>query len=816
MDEKQIIEKLKGQVLTFSKLSSAFSVQNKAEENRLHSLLNAMINDGVIYKSKSDYSLLIDRDMLLARVTNKYKNFVILKSIPDNIDIKISGKESDSYLIGDLLYVKKFKRDEYHAIDALKQITQLKGNYALNKAGKAILEVPALNVSGKVIYIIDQDKNIKLTNGDYILCDIISMSQSMIQVKAVKILVKVDEVGADITRIIVKNDAPIDFSTEALEEAKRVPSTVSEKDKEGRVDFTNHFVITIDGNDSRDFDDAVEVERHLNGYKVIVHIADVTHYMKENSALDKDAFDRGTSIYVADRVVPMLPFSLSTGICSLNPDEVRLTLSATMLIDAKGNVFQKKVEKGFIKSSARLTYQKCNDYFAGKECDYSKEIKKNLDLLKEVSQLIRKNRINKGAMDLSSTELKFHLDEKGNPLDVIKETQGVAENLIEDLMVLANCSIASLLKEKGIPVLYRIHDNPPNDKVLAFKDFLRKVDPRLVSIFPKNENISSLTLMEFMSQIEDENTRYAINSMLLRMMAKAKYSPDEIGHFGLVEDDYCHFTSPIRRYPDDIIHRYIKKYLIDKQDFVYDILEGELERDGKYLSACEIRSDTIERQVDDLESCKYLKDKIGMVLSGRISSLMPKGMFIETELGIEGFLPYHCIHGDVFKFDERKYKVVGKHHENISFSLGEKIDVAVCFVSVAALEIDFSTIEFYEKYLKDLDIKEIYDIVKEGIHIDKPVEDKPIYLHSYNEMEKLKEEVEYKEVTNDAGFVIKVPVDKKSKKSSRDFSRSRFGINKNSHSRKNDEKRVKRNDNRRRTKERFSNNKSKSFKRGRR
>lgn len=775
MDEMKIVDSLKNRTLTIKDIYSSCYAQNIAEQNEIDKILKSLIEEGVVYKDKKNhYSLLDDKKMILAKVTSKYKNFVLLSTIPNNKEIKISGDEADSYLIGDVLYLVSYKYG-YHAVDYLKTVTSLKGSFSLNRTGKEILQVPALSNCGKSVYITDKS-NLEPVQGDFLLCDIISMNKSMIQVKISKILVKSDEVGGDISRIIIANNAPIEFSDSTLEEIKNISDSVSSKEKEGRVDFTSHLVVTIDGNDAHDFDDAVEIERYLNGYKVVVHIADVTHYLKPNTSLDEDAFERGTSIYVADRVIPMLPFSLSNGICSLNPNVERLTLSCTMLIDSQGKVFDSKIERGIIKSSARLTYEKVNELYNGNDVELTKKVKDMLLLLKECSTLVRQRRKLNGCMDLSSSELKFHLDENGMPIDVIKETQGEAEKVIEDFMILANCSVARLLKDEGIPVLYRIHENPPSDKVIIFKDFLRKVEPRLLSVFPSNDNITPSSLMEFISKIEDKKIKYAINAMLLRTMAKAKYSPDEVGHFGLAEDYYCHFTSPIRRYPDDIIHRLVKRYLLDKNNCPYDEIHNELERDGKYLTTCEIKADVIERQVDDLESCKYLSNKIGLTLHGRISTLLPRGMFIETDLGIEGFMMYHCMHGDVFKYNERRNRVEGKHHENLTFSLGDEIDVTVINADTYSLNIDFSTPEFYEKYLKELPVERIQQIIIDGIHVDKVEEVKPIYLHSYNKIQEINEETKFKTVVNAAGFTREVEIKEKKKErivsKDKDFNRS--------------------------------------------
>lgn len=714
MTEKQIIKLLKHQQLSPKAIVEkveAYTTQQKAE---LYALLDHLEATGVIGKDASFYYLLADRGVFLAKVIVKTRNFVVLKSFTDGSEVKISGEESDQLLIGDLVYAKEFQHNVFHCLDYYKATSSLKGRYSLTRTGKEQLLVDYLNDSGKTILIIDKAKGLEINQGDLLEGIIVGMEQGVIKVIVTALLVKADEVGADISMIISENDGRLEFPNEVLDEAKKIPSSLTLEDYKNRVDYREHLVYTIDGDDAHDFDDAVEIERFNNGYTLRVHIADVTHYVKPNHPLDNEAINRGTSIYVADRVVPMLPFELSNGICSLNPEVDRLTLTVTMDVDAKGNVFSSKVERGVIRSHGRLTYRQVNEFFEGKDVGYSKEIYDSLTVLHECSTAVRRRRTLQGAMKLDSTELKFKLDENGQPTDVIKMQQGEAEEMIEDLMILANCTIAKMLKKHGIPVLYRVHEFPPMQKIATLQDYLKRMD--LIREFPKKENISGARLNDFLDSIKDVDLRSAVSYMVLRSMAKARYSPEELGHFGLAEWEYCHFTSPIRRYPDDIIHRMVKDYLIDEKEVDFDEVYTYLDKMGMDLSELEARADSISRQVDDLESAKYMAAHIGELYHGKVVSMVQRGMFVETELGIEGFLAYHCMHGDYFKYNEKAFAVFGKESD-ISFSIGTPIDIKVLAANPDKQEIDFATPEFYDRHAVDLTEEERESLSLNGIRV---------------------------------------------------------------------------------------------------
>lgn len=722
MTEKEIINLLKGHLFDFASIASRCGAVTKAQKFDLESLLNRLVYSGIVGKDDKTYFLLADQKIFLAKVIVKTHNFVILKNFVSGEEARVSGQESDGLLIGDLVYAKKFQQDTYHCLSYLKPVTSFKGYYTLDANGNEILSISYLNNCGKKVQVQGIKEGLAVKQGDLVKADIVSYKKDTFKVIITDLLVKADSVNSDISNIIALNDGKLEFPEAVLDEAKHISELVTAEDKAGRTDFTSHCVVTIDGDDAHDFDDAVEGKRLLKGYRVTVHIADVTHYVKINHPLDEEARERGTSIYVADRVIPMLPFELSNGICSLNPQEERLALSVTMDIDSFGNVFSTKIEKGVIKSHGRLTYKGVNQFFDSGKSEYGKEIEDTLTILHECATTIRKRRTRQGALKLESTELKFSLDETGQPVEVVKVEQGEAEKMIEDLMIITNCEVAKALKQHHIPVLYRIHEFPPKDKMTTFKSFLKKLN--LSRSFPRYEDITGARLNDFLKSIKNDDDRKAISYMLLRSLAKARYSPVEAGHFGLSELDYCHFTSPIRRYPDDIIHRLVKDYLLDEKDFSYEDIFSQLENLGILTSACESKADAIEREVDDLESCKYMSRHIGETYHGTVSGMIPKGLFVETELGIEGFLPFDLIGDDSYYYDDRNFVAKGRKTER-SFTFGTPVDVTVLSCDIKTYDINFASPAIYQKYALNLTDSERAELAKSGIKVINKDEETP-------------------------------------------------------------------------------------------
>ena len=770
MTEQEIKKILKARFADLKTIEEKLALSTPEQEKELLKVLERLRFEGIVGKHDKSYYLLEDQHVFLAQVTLKTRNFVILKAIPEGFECKIAGREGDGLLIGDLVYAKEFQEGIYHCLDYLKAVETLKGHFSLTKNGQEQLLVPYLNECGKTVLVDSQSPKGDVRQGDLCLGRIVNVNRDFLYVAIQEVLVHADEPGADVSSILAMNDAPLAFSAEAMKEAKEMPQEVSPEEIRGRKDFRNELVVTIDGDDAHDFDDAVSGRKVLNGYEVTVHIADVTHYLKKNHPLDEEAYERGTSIYVADRVVPMLPFELSNGICSLNPGVDRLTLSVTMQVDGMGHVFQTRIEEGVIRSKARLTYGEVNRFLSGEDLSWSKELAEMIATLSECARKVRRRRAVQGAISLESTELGFRLDENGMPVEVLRRKQGESEKMIEDLMILANCAVARELKKNKIPVLYRVHDFPPQAKIEVLRDYLKKMN--LLSTFPRTKDLSGSRINDFLASIADTELRRSVSTMVLRSMAKARYTPEEEGHFGLAEMDYCHFTSPIRRYPDDIIHRLVKEYLLTGKKAEKLSLTSRLEEEGNHLTRMEIRADEIERAVDDLESAKYLSQHIGELYHGRVTGFVKRGMFVELENGIEGFLSFHCMHGDFFRYDERNYRAVGKRTE-ISFALGTPVDVKVMASRPEMGEIDLATPEFYDEHCLNLTPQQREDLSLNGIRVfdasePKPMTAKPTFrkanrprIRERDEERPQEEEAEVLETKGKAGFVFHRKVEKK-------------------------------------------------------
>jgi ribonuclease R len=635
MEIKLLTDYIKGTQRTLENIALHFEITKEEAESQLKDFLDI----GSIVLTINGYMLAADCNIALAEIVLRKSNFAYVKPIgltnTDQSDVRVSGRSLGGYILGDKVYIQTDKWGDGTIVGLYKRDEYLVGTVYKRPSGGFFLNGIKTADSGINVVIKDDFPINTISDGDLVKCKIISSSVDEIDVSFEEVLVKASDVGADISKIIVSNDAPIVFPSDVLVQAKMIPQEISPKDLEGRTDFRNDTIVTIDGADALDFDDAVQIKPIPNGYEIGVHIADVSYYVRPNSPLDEEARKRGTSIYVADRVVPMLPTELSNGICSLNPNVDRLVLSVIMNVDQSGNVYKSKIVPGVINSHGRLTYTQVNDLFSvSKTENLSDDIVKMLLLMKEATSLIRKRRDRNGALNLDSTELKFSLDEYGNPVDVIKRTQGEGEKMIEDLMIIANVEVAKYLSDRGIPTLYRVHDNPPSEKIVQFKQFLKNVN--LYNGFPAT--ISSATISHWFGTITDPLQHFAVSSFLLRSLAKAKYSPDNTGHFGLAEDFYLHFTSPIRRYPDLIVHRTLRTYVFDHAEVKSSEMMANLESLGIITSACERKAVTIERKVDDLESAKYMSKHIGEAHTAFVTGITANGMYLELDNGIEGMM----------------------------------------------------------------------------------------------------------------------------------------------------------------------------------
>ncbi len=494
--------------------------------------------------------------------------------------------------------------------------------------------------------------------------------------------------GLDILSKVYEHNVPYDFSLETLEQVKKVPQSVrvSKKMKEERLDLRDELIVTIDGDDAKDFDDAISVKLNDDGtYNLGVHIADVTHYVKKGSPIDKDAIERGTSCYLVDRVVPMLPFELSNGICSLNPDEDRLTLSCLMNIDEKGKVLTYEIKPSIIHSKYRLTYKNVNKLF-NHELKMDKELSEMLFLAKRLASKIRKEREERGNIDLDIDEAKMIVDTNGKVVDIVKRERGISEMMIEDFMIAANESVASFVYYLDLPMIYRIHENPPLKKL---KDLINIIGP-LGYHLNINNGIHSSEFQAILNKSSDRDEHDVVHQMILRSMAKAIYHSENKGHFGLGSSCYTHFTSPIRRYPDLLVHRLLKMYLAnDITSLNYEKLKGEISYLADKSSKCERRAVELERDVSAMKMAEYMEERIGQVFEGVISGMIDSGMFVELDNTIEGMIRFETIRDDFLIFDQKRMLVYSRG-SNKQYRLGDKIKVLVLNASKSSGKIEFT------------------------------------------------------------------------------------------------------------------------------
>lgn len=494
--------------------------------------------------------------------------------------------------------------------------------------------------------------------------------------------------------ILDQNGIPTEFPIEVLELAKQVSAAgITEVDLKGRLDLRGTSICTIDGADAKDLDDAISVSRTKTGYKLGVHIADVSHYVLENSAIDKEARLRGTSVYFADRVIPMLPQELSNGACSLNAGEDKLTLSAVMELSQEGEILSYQFRKSVINSKVRGVYSEVNQLF---DKTANPELKKkyspvvrSLNAARELAQVLKERSRRAGTMELESSESKFTLDERGICVDVQPRESGEAEGMIEQLMIAANQAAAMLAREKQIPFVYRVHGNPDPDRVANLVGLIDALGFNTRNLVKSNP--ATADFAEILEQCKNTPAQKVISHQILRTMDKAKYSPDPIGHFGLALKDYCHFTSPIRRYPDTVVHRILTDLTRKKdREFLnrhYGAFVGEASAES---SRCEVRAVGAERNAEDCYMAEYMTAHIGECHDGIISGVTMRGVFVQLPNSVEGFVSVDSFPGSRFRFDgivTQADEVTGQ-----KLTIGMPLRIRVVAADVASSKIDFEPV----------------------------------------------------------------------------------------------------------------------------
>ena len=680
---------------------------NKNEYKSFKKAIKTMEKEGLLARDESDKLGLAQRmGVITGKIEIHDRGFGFL--IPDIEGIKdlfIAKTNLMGAMNGDRVVAKIIKegrngkRTEGIIINIVERVNKnIVGIYEDNKSFGFVL--PEDKRIQNDIFISKKDRN-GAKKGQIVMVEITRWpdgKRKNPEGKVVEILGRPGDKGIDIDIIIRKYNLPEDFPPSVLNSALDIEDFITEDEIKGRLDLRNIKMVTIDGEDAKDLDDAVSIERLENGnFKLGVHIADVTHYVKERSVIDKEAFKRATSVYLIDRVIPMLPKKLSNGICSLNPKVDRLTLSCIMEVNRQGKVVNHTIAQSVIKTNERMTYTDVTKILRDNDAELIERYKDLVDdfkAMEELCKILRKKRLDRGAIDFDFEECKIILDEKGKPIDIKPYERAIANRMIEEFMLLANETVAEHMEKLKVPFVYRIHENPDAEKLEKFKAFIYNLGYNDITW---GEEVNPKALQRVLDKFKDENEETIISTLLLRSMMQARYSPECAGHFGLAADYYCHFTSPIRRYPDLQIHRIIKEYLNkelteNRSKKLVSIVDSA----AKQSSEMERVAQEAEREVDDLKKAEYMKDRIGEIFEGMISSVTGFGAFVELPNTIEGLVHITSFRDDYYIYDEDRLILIGERNKKI-YRLGDKLKVLCSKVDILSREIYFEIVE--DKYI---------------------------------------------------------------------------------------------------------------------
>lgn len=506
--------------------------------------------------------------------------------------------------------------------------------------------------------------------------------------KVTEILGHITDPGVDIMSVVRAYDLPMEFPEKVMNQAERIPDSISDADMAGREDLRDVLMVTIDSEDAKDLDDAVSLTVKEDGYTLGVHIADVANYVQESSALDREAIERGTSVYLVDRVIPMLPRRLSNGICSLNAGEDRLAMSCIMEVDKAGQVKDYRIVESVINVNHRLSYNGVQKIFNGDKEEKAKyeDAARMLREMLELSLIIRSNRKKRGSIDFDMPESKIVLDSNGKPIDIKPYEHNDATRLIEDFMLIANETVAGHMFWQDMPFVYRTHETPDPEKIDKLAVFIANFG---YYIKGEHSEIHPKELQKLLASIEGRDEESIISRLTLRSMKQARYSTECSGHFGLATKEYCHFTSPIRRYPDLQIHRILKDEIRGRlNDKKIEHYQGILDVIAKQCSDRERRADEAERETDKLKKAEFMEDKIGEIFDGIISGVTQHGIFVELPNTVEGFIPINKISGDYYDYNEYDYELRGQATGR-RFKLGQKLTIQVNSVDMMLKSVEF-------------------------------------------------------------------------------------------------------------------------------
>lgn len=678
--EEKVLNIINGhnKALTYEEIMAKL---DEDEVTLLPEVLSKLIKDlKVRLTNKGKYAKFDDKSQKIGVFAGNKKGFGFVIVDGEGKDYHISSANVGGAIDGDEVVIKVLDESKHEAavlrVNKRNLSNLLVGEFC-RKDDKNFLKLDddKLNI---IVEILDEDASSAVPGHKVVVKVLEGVEKSNYYYgQVVRILGHKDDPGVDILSVAARYKIHDIFPENVLEELKSIPSEVQKEDLVGRVDLTNEVIFTIDGDDTKDIDDAISIKRLDNGnYELGVHIADVSHYVKEGTALGDEAYARGTSSYLANTVIPMLPHQLSNGICSLNPDVVRLTISCVMEIDSKGQVISSDIFESYIKSNKQMTYKNVNKILNEKVIPEGyEEFVDDLKLMEELSKIIRKSKLEKGYIDFDVPEPKIITDAEGRAIDIQRRVQDTGENLIEDFMVIANETVATTIAYMELPFIYRVHGLPDAEKVQNFMHFVSvlgyKVQGNIKNITPK-------VIQNILHQLEDKKEYHILSSMLLRSMQKAVYDSVNIGHFGLASKFYTHFTSPIRRFPDLTVHRLLRTYLFKHNinNEVIDYYTNTLPEVAKHSSEREMAATQCERDVDDMKMAEYMEGHIGEVYKGVISTVTNYGVYVELSNLVEGMIKVDDLDDDYYFYDESTFSLVGKRSKK-RYMLGQTISIVV-------------------------------------------------------------------------------------------------------------------------------------------
>ncbi|MBQ8534228.1 MAG: ribonuclease R [Bacilli bacterium] len=688
--------------LDIFELQDLLEISTVEETSMLSDELRKLEDEVILYHTNKDKYMLLEKSHLrkgIMRANKKGFGFVEIENMEDDVYISqdnMNGAIHDDVVLVEITSKMNIDRMEGRILKIIeRRVQRFIGLISFDKKGIGHVDLDDSKI--KLDIEVPREKSLNAVDGHKVIVELgKKIANGKYEGEVAEIIGHVNDPGVDILSIIYKYDINVDFPDDVKREVADLPMEVSEREHKGRKDLRNEEIFTIDGDDTKDIDDAISIKKLPNGnYELGVHIADVSYYVREGSPLDNESMERGTSVYLVDRVIPMLPHELSNGICSLNPDVDRLAMSCVMEFDGEGRQVNYEIFPSVIRSRIQMTYKKVNSLLENNVLPEGYEpYEKSLRLMGELSKILRKAKVKRGYIDFGVDEAKILVDENCVPTDIVLRDRGVGENMIEDFMIAANECVATHIYFMNLPFIYRVHEYPKEEKIRSFLGFVSSLG---YTITGNVKDVKPTTIQMILEQLREKPEFKILSSLMLRSMQKAVYKPENLGHYGLASTCYTHFTAPIRRYPDVTVHRLLRTYLIEgKMDMgTLKRWEEKLVYISEHSSSRERAAVDCEREVEDMKMAEYMEQHIGEHFVGMISSVTSFGMFVELDNLIEGLVPLRDMN-DFFHYDEEHMTLTGEK-THVKYRIGDKVEIKVVKASKEERTIDFEVIKKIEE-----------------------------------------------------------------------------------------------------------------------